>query len=85
MKLLSTVVSAAIGAPCPVRLTELGRKVAECWYRMERLDDNVRIDKVIFMPTIYDTVLRSQEYYNRAWQYIDDNPAKWREDKLYME
>ena len=147
-KLLSTVGSAALGAPCQVKLTKLGRKVAECWYRMEQLDSNVRIDKVVFMPnhihgiielinedwqylpekqydfeiaerrgrrslqgllhdfksvttriykhefggchslwqeSFYDTVLRSDERYEKAWQYIDDNPAKWTEDKLYIE
>ena len=148
MKLLSAVGSAAPGAPYHVRLTDLGRKVAECWFRMEQLDANVRIDKVIFMPnhihgiieltnedwrelpekqydfeiaerrgrrslqglmhdfksvttriykrdfgadhslwqqSFYDTVLRSQEYYIRAWQYIDDNPVKWYEDELYID
>ena len=148
IKLLSAVGSVALDAPCPVELTELGEKVAESWYRMERLDKNVRIDKVVFMPnhihgiieltnpdwqhlpekrydfeiaerrgrrslqgllhdfksvttriykrefggkhslwqeSFFDTVLRSQERYARAWQYIEDNPAKWREDKLYVE
>ena len=148
MKLLSTVGSAALGAPCSIRLTKLGKRVAECWYRMEQLDENVRIDKVIFMPnhihaiieltnpdwqqirekeydfeiaerrgrrslqgllhdfksvttriykrdfggesslwqdSFYETVLRSQRRYEKAWQYIDDNPAKWQEDELYIE
>lgn len=147
MKLLSSVGRAAPGAPCPVTLTALGRRVAECWYRMEQLDKNVRIEKVIFMPnhihgiieltnpdlkdlpgkrydfeiperrgrrslqgllhdfksvttriykrefggahslwqgSFYETVLRSRERYERAWQYIEDNPAKWSEDKLYI-
>ena len=115
---------------------------------MEQLDENVRIDKVIFMPnhihaiieltnpdwqqirekeydfeiaerrgrrslqgllhdfksvttriykrdfggesslwqdSVYETVLRNQRRYEKAWQYIDDNPAKWQEDELYIE
>jgi len=69
MKLLSSVGSAALGAPCPVELTELGKKVAECWYRMEQLDENVRIDKVVFMPNHIHGII---ELTNEDWRDLPE-------------
>ncbi len=31
----------------------------------------------------YDHVIRGEQDYNEIWQYIDNNPAKWEQDRLY--
>ena len=33
----------------------------------------------------HDHIIRSEVDYLRIWQYIDENPAKWSEDKYYCE
>ena len=39
--------------------------------------------KTLWQRSFYDHVIRSKEDYLHIWQYIDDNPAKWAEDKYY--
>ena len=43
-----------------------------------------QIDK-LFQRSFYDHVIRDEYDYKIKWQYIEDNPAKWREDSLYIE
>jgi len=33
----------------------------------------------------YDHIVQSDREFNRIWQYIDDNPAKWGKDKYFGE
>ena len=33
----------------------------------------------------YDHIIRNDRDYRRIWQYIDTNPAKWREDRYYCD
>ena len=35
----------------------------------------------IWQKSFYDHVIRDEEDYLRIWEYIDNNPAKWAEDK----
>ena len=42
------------------------------------------IDKS-FQRSFYDHIIRDEYDYQTKWQYIDDNPTKWREDSLYIE
>lgn len=35
--------------------------------------------------SFYDHVIRSDQDYLDIWTYIDNNPAKWQEDKYYTE
>ena len=37
----------------------------------------------IFQRSYYDHIIRGEEDYRDVWQYIDGNPARWREDDLY--
>jgi len=39
----------------------------------------------IWQDSYYEWVIRGDESYRAAWQYIDDNPAKWAEDKYYSQ
>ncbi len=39
----------------------------------------------LWQRSFYDHVIRNEADYLRAWQYIDDNPARWAEDEYYSE
>lgn len=38
----------------------------------------------LFQRSFYDHVIRGEEDYQEIWSYIDQNPAKWREDRFYI-
>ena len=38
----------------------------------------------IWQKSFYDHVIRNEDDYLGIWRYIDDNPAKWAEDKYYV-
>ena len=40
-------------------------------------------EKRIWQRGYYDHIIRSEDEYLRVWQYIDENPAKWTEDKYF--
>lgn len=44
-----------------------------------------KIGKSIWQRSFYDFVIRTERDYLIRWQYIDENPARWEEDKLYKE
>ena len=37
----------------------------------------------LWQRSYYDHIIRGEEDYRDVWQYIDGNPARWREDDLY--
>ena len=39
----------------------------------------------IWQRSYHDHIIRSETDYLRIWEYIDTNPAKWREDRYYEE
>ena len=39
----------------------------------------------IWQKLFHDHIIRGKDDYLRIWQYIDENPAKWAEDKYYCE
>lgn len=39
----------------------------------------------IWQRSYHDHIIRSEADYRRIWEYIDTNPAKWREDCYYCE
>jgi len=39
----------------------------------------------LWQPRSYDHIIRNEQDYQRIWQYIDNNPAKWREDRFYID
>jgi len=42
-----------------------------------------KFGKSIWQRGYHDHIIRSENEYLRIWQYIDENPAKWAEDKYY--
>ena len=45
--------------------------------------DNVHGRK-IWQNSFYDEIIRNEQAYKSIWQYIDDNPTSWAEDKYYV-
>ncbi|MCQ2441006.1 MAG: transposase [Clostridia bacterium] len=43
------------------------------------------IGKSIFQRSFYDHIIRDENDYLRIWEYIENNPLKWSEDKYYIE
>jgi REP element-mobilizing transposase RayT len=46
---------------------------------------NKEYGKNIWQSRYYDHVIRNQADYNEIWQYIENNPVRWREDTFYVE
>ena len=42
-----------------------------------------RIGYSIWQRSFYDHIIRDEAEYQRIWQYIDENPARWVEDEYY--
>ena len=38
----------------------------------------------IWQKGFYDHVIRNDADYRETWRYIEGNPRKWTEDKLYI-
>ena len=58
----------------------------------EQLSDVVRyvksqisreIGNSIWQRSYYDHVIRDEKDYQRVWEYVENNPAKWKEDRYY--
>ena len=39
--------------------------------------------KILWQRSFYDHIIRNEKDYLRVLEYIDNNPAKWKEDSLY--
>ena len=44
---------------------------------------NKKIGKKLWQRSYYDHIIRNEEDYLNVWEYINNNPAKWTEDKYY--
>ena len=43
----------------------------------------VKLEK-LFQRSFYDHIIRREQDYLDVWQYIDNNPARWLDDELYV-
>ena len=39
----------------------------------------------VWQSNFHDHIIRNERDYQRIWQYIEDNPRKWKEDCFYCE
>ena len=44
-----------------------------------------KIGTNIFQKSFHDHVVRTQEDFLRIWEYIDNNPLRWKIDRFYVE
>lgn len=49
-----------------------------------RLCNRIRPIPKLFQRSFHDHVIRGDADYQEIWTYIDNNPAKWAEDTLYV-
>ena len=42
-----------------------------------------QIGKAIWQDSYYDRIIRNEKGYREIWEYIDENPLRWREDELF--
>ena len=40
-------------------------------------------EKQLWQRSYYDHIIRNQQDYEDAWNYIDGNPLKWQDDELF--
>jgi len=43
-----------------------------------------RIGFSLWQRSFHDRIIRSEDEYQRIWQYIDENPARWAEDDYFV-
>ncbi len=42
-------------------------------------------NKKLWQKSFYDHIIRDEKDYKRIYEYIENNPSRWKEDKLYIE
>ena len=45
---------------------------------------NKEIGENVWQRSFNDHIIRNQEDFDKHWQYIDENPLRWRLDELYL-
>ncbi|MDR0915962.1 MAG: transposase [Oscillospiraceae bacterium] len=58
----------------------LGQIVAYLKYQTAKTAET----RELWQRGFYDRIIRNSDEYRRIWQYIDNNPATWREDRYYV-
>ena len=69
------------GAPRSSRPTQLVPRMITALKRFTNQD--MKTD--LWQDGFHDHIIRNEADYLRIWAYIDQNPAKWREDCYYEE
>ena len=86
--LLLNVQNGQSGTPVPtninLKIDNKNSQVAKFVSTFKRFC-NKEYGKNIWQSRYYDHVIRNQADYNEIWQYIENNPVRWREDTFYME
>lgn len=67
------------GAPGSSRPTQTIPRLIGVLKRLTNRD----IGEKIWQTSYYDHIIRNEADYLRIWDYIDTNPAKWKEDEYY--
>ena len=39
----------------------------------------------LWQPRFHDHIIRNEDEYRKIWEYVDENPIKWEDDKYYCE
>ena len=65
-------------------LPDLTRVVGQFKMAVTKEVHKVRPDLVVWQRSFHDHIIRNQHSYEKIWNYIDGNPAKWEEDCFYI-
>ena len=41
-------------------------------------------NKKVWQRNYYDRIIRNEQEYEKIYEYIENNPLKWEEDKYYI-
>ncbi len=57
------------------------------WYKagVSREVRKVIPDMKVWQRSFYDHVIRDQQDYENIWNYIENNPLKWKDDRFYFQ
>ena len=76
-------------SPCPTKIAFPAMGDIICAFKSVSTKQINKHDGVkgrkIWQFRYYDHIIRNEEDYLRVWQYIDENPAKWAQDKYYCD
>ncbi|MBE6763809.1 MAG: hypothetical protein E7553_05590 [Ruminococcaceae bacterium] len=72
--------------PCPTAydISNIVGKFKAAVTRRARKNGLFSIDEKIWQTSFYDHIIRNQTDYDLIWTYIDNNPAKWKEDRFCL-
>jgi REP element-mobilizing transposase RayT len=79
--LIVRVTTAGNGAPGSSRPTQTIPQVVAALKRFSNQEAGIKL----WQTSYHDHIIRNEADYLRIWNYIDTNPAKWREDCYYTE
>ena len=74
--------TAGRASPSPTTVSDIVRVFKSLTTRECRKVSSI---EKLFQRSFYDHIIRDEYDYQTKWQYIDENPAKWCEDSLYVE
>ena len=71
------------GDPSPTIINAVGWLKYSVTKQINQICGN--IGNKIFQRSFYDHIIRGEKDYLEIWEYIENNPQKWEEDKFYAE
>ncbi len=66
--------------PFPTLSTVIGQYKSGVARKIHQLIPDIEV----WQKSFYDSIIRNDAAYREIWQYIDENPAKWQTDELYI-
>ena len=76
--LLITILKGQSGTPVPTNKNSVISNFVSTFKRF----CNREYGNNIWQPRYYDHIIRNQEDYNYTWEYIENNPIKWLENRI---
>ncbi len=73
--------------PCPTKADDISNVIGKfkaAVTRRVRKEGYYLRDAKIWQFSFHDHIIRNQKDYDEIWTYIDNNPAKWKEDRLFV-
>ena len=70
------------GNPSPTIETVMGWFKYQATKKINQATGNV--GKKVFQRSFFDHIIRNENDYREIWGYIENNPARWQEDKFYI-
>ena len=70
------------GPPVPTIINNANSEISKFVGTFKRFT-NKEYGKNIWQRSFYDHIIRGEEDFKEIWEYIDGNPQKWREDRIY--